>query len=56
MARQETINMRIKRYKILGERFCHGNQDDHNFHRACFEACCVLVQYEIEGENPLFNI
>ena len=56
LARQETINMRIKRYKIIEDRFRHGNHNDHKFHQSCFEACCILVQYEIEGKNPLFTV
>ena len=56
LAWQENINMRIKRYKVVEERFRHGNKDDHNFHKACFEVCCILVQYEIEGDAPLFNV
>ena len=56
LARQETVNMRIKQFKIIEDRFCHGNQNDHLFHKACFEACCILVQYKIEGNNPLFTV
>ena len=56
LARQETVNMRIKQFKIIEDRFCHGNLNDHGFHKACFESCCILVQYEIEGKNPLFFV
>ena len=56
LARQETVNMRFKRFKIIEDRFCHGNQDDHELHKACFKTCCILVQYEIKGKNPVFSV
>lgn len=51
-ARQETINKRIKEFRILSERFRH----DIKKHKMVFEAICVMVQYDLECERPLFEI
>lgn len=51
-ARQETINARIKEFRILSDRFRH----DLSKHQMVFEAVCVLVQYNLELERPLFEV
>jgi hypothetical protein len=51
-ARHETFNGRLKSFKILDERFRHGVPK----HKAVFEACCVLVQYELQNGHPLFDV
>jgi hypothetical protein len=50
-ARHETFNGRIKFFKVLDERFRHGLDK----HKLCFEAVCVLTQYELENGNPLMD-
>jgi hypothetical protein len=42
----------LKQNKILDTRFRHSEE-----RFACaFEACCVLAQYRIQGEIPLYDI
>jgi len=50
-ARHETFNGRLKHFSILDERSRHGFQN----HKQVFEACCVLLQYEMEGGHALFD-
>ena len=47
----ETFNSRIKFFKVLDERFRHGLDK----HKVCFEAVCVLTQYELGSGNPLMD-
>ena len=51
-ARHENLNRRLKEYRILSERFRH----DLGKHKMVFEAVCVVVQYDIENERPLFQV
>jgi DDE superfamily endonuclease len=51
-ARHETINKRIKSFGIIRQQF----RSDIGYHRMAFEAVCVLVQYDIESDHPLFEI
>lgn len=51
-ARHETFNGRIKSFHILDERFRLGVQK----HKAVFEACCVIVQYDMDTGRPLFRV
>lgn len=51
-ARHETFNGRLKRFKILDERFRHGFQK----HKVVMESVCVLVQYDMENGHPLFDV
>ncbi len=51
-ARQENFNERLKRFKILGQRFNYR----HEKHGAVVEAICVLTQYDIENGRPLNNV
>jgi hypothetical protein len=51
-ARHETLNGRIKNFKVLDKPFRHGVDN----HKVVFEAVCVIVQYELENGHPLFNV
>jgi len=52
LKRHENFNSLLKQNKILDTRFRH-----NKVRFACaFEACCVLAQYRIEGEIPLYDI
>ena len=55
-ARHETCNGRLKRFKILSETFRSTGEHRLQAHKAAFEACCVLVQYEIEHGKGLFLV
>lgn len=50
-ARHETFNGRIKNFKILSGRFRHRLGK----HRPAFEACCIIVQYQMDNGFPLFS-
>jgi DDE superfamily endonuclease len=51
-SRQESINTRIKSFKILSERFRH---DVNLQHKHVFHAVCVIVQYDLDcGGISLF--
>jgi DDE superfamily endonuclease len=50
-ARHETVNKRIKDYQIAQQRFRHCIEK----HKVAFEAVCILVQYDLENNNPLFE-
>jgi hypothetical protein len=51
-ARHEAFNGRIKNFSVLDQRFRHGVAK----HKACFEAVCVMVQYDMENGHPMFEI
>jgi len=51
-ARHETFNGRIKNFNILEARF----RNEVGKHKAVFEACCVIVQYDMETGRPLFRV
>ena len=51
-ARQESINARIKEYRILSERF----RSSHKTHGVVFEAVCVIVQFSMESGRPLMEV
>lgn len=51
-ARQETFNSRIKRFDCLKNDFRHKRER----HKVCFEAICVICQYEMELGSPLFDV
>jgi DDE superfamily endonuclease len=52
LKRHETFNGHTKVFECLNGRFRHSVQRFAN----CFEAVCVLCQYQIENDKPLFNI
>ncbi len=51
--RGETLNHRLKSFKVLGGKFRH----DIEKHGMCFRACAVLVQLSFEvGSKKLFPV
>ncbi len=56
-SRQETINTRLKSFNVLSCHFCHGKcvENKLRLHQTCFEAICVLVQYDL-AEHGLMEI
>ncbi len=56
-SRQETINNRLKSFNILSCCFCHGMGVENKLeaYQQCFEAVCVLVQYDLKF-HPLMEI
>lgn len=52
LKRHETFNFMTKRYKCLDGRFRHGV----SAFATCFEAVCVICQYEVEHNMPLFDV
>ncbi len=59
-SRQETFNARLKFFNVLGGRFRHGkdakDKDKLQAHETCFEAVCVLVQYDLDNGHPLMEV
>jgi len=51
-SRQETFNARIKIFSVLSGLFRHGVEK----HQICFEAVCVIVQYQMENGSPIFDV
>jgi len=51
-ARHETVNSRLKKFKVLSSKFRH----DLTLHPQCFYACANLVQIAMENEEPLFKV
>jgi hypothetical protein len=51
-ARHETINARLKNFRILDTRFRHGMAKHH----IVFEVICVIVQYQFELGSVLFEV
>ena len=57
--RQETFHGRLKSFKVLGERFRNNGRSTReklDLHKTCVEAVCVIVQYDLESGNPLFDV
>ena len=50
--RHETFNGRLKTFGCLEQRFRHKIQK----HVICFEAVCVIVQYQLDYGFPLFDV
>jgi DDE superfamily endonuclease len=50
-ARHETFNGRIKGFNVLANNFRH----DIELHGAVCETVCILVQYDMQNGNPLFE-
>jgi hypothetical protein len=55
-ARHETINSRLKAFGILNQAFRSTGPSRLEKHKAAFEACCVIVQYEMDNGSPLFKV
>jgi hypothetical protein len=54
-ARMESFNGRIKSFGILYQTFRH-KKDRMRKHQTCFEAVCIIVQYQMENGSPLFEV
>ena len=52
LKRHENFNNLLKQNQILDTRFRHSQEQ----FAIAFEACCVLAQYRIQGEIPLYDI
>ena len=50
--RHEAFNGMIKTFRCLRDCFRHGEQR----FKSCFEACCVIAQYQLENGQPLFEV
>jgi DDE superfamily endonuclease len=55
-ARHETVNSRLKAFGILDQKFRTTGNSRLTKHKAAFEACCVIIQYEMENGSPLFKV
>jgi hypothetical protein len=55
-ARHETVNSRLKAFGILNQVFRSKGDSRMEKHKSAFEACSVIVQYELENGNPLFKV
>ena len=52
-SRQEIfVNGQLNNFRVLQLPFRH----THNRHKQTMEACCVCIQFEIENENPSFEV
>lgn len=51
-ARHESFNGRIKNFKVMEEKFNKGLEK----HKSCFEAICVIIQFQLEHGSPLFDV
>lgn len=54
----ESCNGRFKNFKVARESFRHGRDTLNKMksHKKAFEACVVLVQYDIENGHSLFEV
>ena len=52
LKRHEKFNGMTKTFDCLSGRFRHGEER----FKTCFEAVCVICQYQCELENPLYDI
>lgn len=52
LMRHETFNALTKTFDCLSGQFCHSIDR----FKTCFEAVCVICQYQMENGNPLFDI
>lgn len=55
-ARQETINSRLKGFGVLNQSFRCTGAGRLPKHKSVFEACLVIVQYELDNGSKLFRI
>ena len=55
-ARHETFNARLKAFGILSQAFRSTGKHRMPKHKAAFEACCVIGQYELDNGSPLFKL
>jgi hypothetical protein len=52
LERHENFNNMTKRFGCLSGRFRHGVEQ----FASCFEAICVICQYQLEDDMPLFDV
>ncbi len=55
LSRHESFNQRLKKFAILREPF-RGKRHVMARHKDAFEACCIITQYAIELDAPLFDV
>eukprot|EP00531_Pseudo-nitzschia_arenysensis_P002864 CAMPEP_0116130474 /NCGR_PEP_ID=MMETSP0329-20121206/8500_1 /TAXON_ID=697910 /ORGANISM="Pseudo-nitzschia arenysensis, Strain B593" /LENGTH=298 /DNA_ID=CAMNT_0003624857 /DNA_START=225 /DNA_END=1121 /DNA_ORIENTATION=- len=56
-ARHETVNSRLKAFGVLNQVFrSKGRGRMMEKHKSAFEACCVIVQYELDNGSKLFKV
>lgn len=55
-ARHETVNSRLKAFAILNQRFRTTGNSRLTKHKAAFEACSVIIQFELDNGSPLFKV
>jgi hypothetical protein len=55
-ARHETVNSRLKAFGVLNQVFRSKGDGRMEKHKSAFEACCVIVQYEMDNGSPLFKV
>lgn len=55
-ARHETVNSRLKAFAILNQRFRTTGNSRLTKHKAAFEACSVIIQYELDNGSSLFKV
>lgn len=55
-ARHETVNSRLKAFGVLNQVFRSKADRRMERHKSVFEACCVIVQYELDNGSPLFKV
>ena len=55
-ARHETANSRLKAFGILNQVFRSKGESRMEKHKSVFEACCVIIQYEMDNGNKLFKV
>ena len=55
-ARHETINRRLKEWKVLSSSFRHNNGHDVSNHGYIFNAVLVLTQLSVNLHNSLFEM
>lgn len=55
-ARHETLNARLKAFGVLNQVFRSKGGGRMEKHKAAFEACCVIVQYELDNGSSLFRV
>ena len=55
-ARQEAVNSRLKAFGVLNQVFRSKGDRRMEKHKSAFEACYVIVQYEMDNGSPLFKV
>ena len=51
-ARHETVNRRLKIFRVLKDTFRH----DLNKHIFCFDACAVVTQLNLQSFEPIYQV